>query len=169
VAFRTKARVRLARRDSHDDFSTCALIEVCRSPFDFPKDWLKCYPISTPFRTGAGCEPARRGRTSGVGCDGQFKVTPQSCECAAFVSMCAQKVIQATGPEDSEPETQDISTFKILVRLLLIDSRISRMLAPHAFGPIFVTKQRRRLRLVAKLKSSAPSPRYCRVTARSRF
>jgi hypothetical protein len=44
--------------------------------------------------------------------------------------MCAQKVIQATGPKDSEPETQDISTFKILVRLLLIDSCINRMLAP---------------------------------------
>jgi hypothetical protein len=67
--------------------------------------------------------------------------------------MCAQKVIQATGPEDSEAETQDISTFKILVQLLLIDSRISRMLAPHAFGPIFVTKQRGRLGLVANRKA----------------
>ena len=134
VASRTKACGRFARRDDHHDSSTCALIEVCRSPFDFPKDWLKCYPISTPFRTGAGCEPARRGRTSGVGCDGQFKVTPQSCECAAFVSMCAQKVIRATGPDDSKIETQGISTFKILVRLLLIDSCIGRMLAPHALG-----------------------------------
>ena len=72
--------------------------------------------------------------------------------------MCAQKVIQATGPEDPEPETQDISTFKILVRLLLIDSCISRMLAPRALGLFSSQKGGGRLRLVAKLKSPLPSP-----------
>ena len=72
VAFRTKARVGLARRDGHDDFNTCALIEVCRSPFDFPKDWLKCYLFSRHFRLAwmrAG--PPRQNWRRG----GQFKLS----------------------------------------------------------------------------------------------
>jgi hypothetical protein len=57
---------------------------------------------------------------------------PKAANAAAFVSTRAQKVIPTMGPDDSKIETRDISTFKILVRLLLIDNCISRMLAPHA-------------------------------------
>ena len=70
-----------------------------------------------------------------MGYNGQFKLNlPKAADSAAIVSMCAQKVIQAAGPDDSKIETQGISTFKILVRLLLIDSRISLMLALYALS-----------------------------------
>jgi hypothetical protein len=169
VAFRTKARVRLARRDGHDDFSTCVLIEVCRSPFDFPKDWLKCYPISTPFRTRAGCEPARRGRTSGVGCDGQFKVNPPKLRMRRFcIHVCAKS---NPGDRTRGFGTRNTRYFNVQdLGTALADRQLHQ---PNAgvpcVGLIFVAKRGGRLRLVAKLKSPLPSPRYCSITAPSRF